>query len=230
MLHGLIVGNLATWYFGPGRTLAAHHRVLLYDLRGHGRSTRPETGYDVATMADDLAGVLEALAPGQPVALVGHSYGALISLEHARRHPEQVTRLALVEAPVDPADRDELTAFLDRDPDEMMEALPDELRAVLDEGKRRARRLMDHLVGLTLETSLIEDLATPRAPKLDELGGIRCPALVVYGAHSSCRRSAERLRDALPDAELHILDGGHFLPRDAPEALTALLDGFLTNG
>src|SRR5262249_25639953 len=82
MLHGLLIGSLASWYFTAAPALAERRRVLLYDLRGHGRSERTADGYDVATMASDLA---ELAAPfdARPIDLVGHSFGALVALRFA---------------------------------------------------------------------------------------------------------------------------------------------------
>ena len=55
MAHGLLVDNLASWYFGAAPRVARDRRVVLYDLRGHGRSEAVRSGYDVATGAADLA-------------------------------------------------------------------------------------------------------------------------------------------------------------------------------
>ena len=54
MLHGLLVGSLATWYFTAAPALAARGHVVLYDLRGHGLSERAPSGYDVATQIEAL--------------------------------------------------------------------------------------------------------------------------------------------------------------------------------
>ena len=51
MLHGLLVGSLASWYFTSAPVLAEARRVRLFDLRGHGKSGRATSGYDVPTMA-----------------------------------------------------------------------------------------------------------------------------------------------------------------------------------
>ena len=58
MLHGLLIGSLASWYFTAAPALARTHAVQLYDLRGHGLSDRPVDGYDTATMAADLAALI----------------------------------------------------------------------------------------------------------------------------------------------------------------------------
>ncbi len=67
----MFLGSLATWYFTTGAVLARRHRVFMYDLRGHGRSTRPASGYGVRQQADDLAVLVERFAGGEPVTLVG---------------------------------------------------------------------------------------------------------------------------------------------------------------
>ncbi|CAM5666196.1 Alpha/beta hydrolase OS=Streptomyces alboniger OX=132473 GN=CP975_14610 PE=4 SV=1 [Streptomyces alboniger] len=62
------------------RDLAADHRVIVYDQRGHGRSAAPldPGGYSTRALADDLEAVLTAtLAPGEQAVLVGHSMGGM---------------------------------------------------------------------------------------------------------------------------------------------------------
>ncbi|MEU8025529.1 alpha/beta hydrolase [Micromonospora harpali] len=63
-------------------------RVVTYDARGHGRSgcmaLRTAT---LAQLGDDLAAVLDAVAPAGPVVLVGHSMGGMTIMEYAHRHP-----------------------------------------------------------------------------------------------------------------------------------------------
>ena len=53
-VHGLVLDNLSSWYFTVAGEVAKRAEVLLYDLRGHGSSERPETGYGVADMVQDL--------------------------------------------------------------------------------------------------------------------------------------------------------------------------------
>src|SRR5262249_4217583 len=115
MLHGLIIGSMTTWYFSAAPRLARTHRVTLYDLRGHGRSARPPSGYDLATMADDLDALLDG-----PATLVGHSWGALVALRLALRRPERVNRLVLVEAPLPPSRAaGEMAALLQLTPEQI---------------------------------------------------------------------------------------------------------------
>ncbi|WDV56250.1 alpha/beta hydrolase [Streptomyces coeruleorubidus] len=69
--------------------LAGHHRVIVPDLRGHGRSQVPDEGNTPAEMSDDLAALLDTLAPG-PVTAVGHSMGGQVVNLLAVRHPHLV--------------------------------------------------------------------------------------------------------------------------------------------
>ncbi|GCD47436.1 alpha/beta hydrolase [Streptomyces paromomycinus] len=76
--------------------LAATHRVYALDLRGHGHSDWPgEYGFE--RWRDDVAGFLRELRLG-PVALIGHSVGAVVALLLATDRPELVERLVLEEA------------------------------------------------------------------------------------------------------------------------------------
>lgn len=225
MLHGLLVGSLATWYFTAAPALARSHRVLLYDLRGHGRSERARSGYDLATMTADLAALVEGFGL-QPLALAGHSYGALVALRFALDHPQRVARLVLVEAPLPPSRFEALDAFARRSPAEMIEALPAALRQAVTRGGRQARRLLDSLRFLVGETTLLADLRAEPDLSDDELARLACPLLCVYGEASGCRPVGDRLARAVVGARLEILPGGHYLPLEAPGPLTELLVEF----
>src|SRR5579884_1398705 len=76
LLHG-VTGNLAIWpLINMTQTLAADFRVTAYDLRGHGYSDTPATGYTSADMATDLVKIKEALGLG-PLWVLGHSFGGV---------------------------------------------------------------------------------------------------------------------------------------------------------
>lgn len=74
-------------FFAPQfEHFASNHRVVALDLRGCGRSDRPDHGYDMHTFADDVAAICQQLSLEKPV-LIGHSMGGGISVELAARHP-----------------------------------------------------------------------------------------------------------------------------------------------
>ena len=90
-----VTSNQAVWMFtGLVDTLAAHFRVTSYDLRGHGASDRPQTGYTSAAMAEDFKQLHAALGL-EPAFLVGHSFGGVIALHAALLSPEAVAGVVL---------------------------------------------------------------------------------------------------------------------------------------
>lgn len=90
-----VTSNQAVWVFsGLVDALAAEYRVTSYDLRGHGASERPPTGYTSADMAADFAHLHDALGLG-PAVLVGHSFGGVVSMHAAALHPERVRGVVL---------------------------------------------------------------------------------------------------------------------------------------
>lgn len=94
LLHG-VTGNMAIWpLINLMPTLATNFRVTAYDLRGHGYSDTPPSGYTSADMARDLVNIQRALGLG-PMYVLGHSFGGVIALHAAVLYPEAVAGLVL---------------------------------------------------------------------------------------------------------------------------------------
>jgi pimeloyl-ACP methyl ester carboxylesterase len=220
MVHGLLVGTLASWLFTAAPVLAQTRRVRVYDLRGHGRSERARIGYSVRAMAGDLeALVADARAP---IDVVGHSWGGLVALRFALDHPTLVRRLAVVEAPLPPSQAMQLVGVTS-DPERLVDALPAPLRDAVASGRRQAARLVASLAFLARETTLLADLDAE--PDLDdaELATLAPPLVAIYGDRSACLPAGERLARACPRATLRVLHGGHYLHLDARAALAEVL-------
>lgn len=96
-VHGLPLDNMSSYFMTLAPELAKHARLVLYDLRGHGRSEQPPTGYTGEDMAADLAAIVEALGE-ERVFIVGHSFGGYVALRYAANHPERVRGLVLLDA------------------------------------------------------------------------------------------------------------------------------------
>jgi pimeloyl-ACP methyl ester carboxylesterase len=95
LIHGLAT-NLAFWYLAIFWALRKDFRVIVYDLRGHGQSAMPPSGYTSADMASDLDALLDHLNVKQ-AHVVGHSFGGAVALHHAVLHPERVASLTLAD-------------------------------------------------------------------------------------------------------------------------------------
>ncbi len=83
----------AIWVPVARRLVASGHRVVLYDQRGHGGSTRGTAPLDLVTLADDLAAVLQAREVTDAV-LAGHSMGGMTIMALATHRPEVLGRRA----------------------------------------------------------------------------------------------------------------------------------------
>jgi len=82
------------------QTLAGLYDIIMVDARGHGKSEAPESGgYDQATMATELAGLVSGLSLEKPVVL-GHSMGAATALFFAAIFPELPRAIILEDPPV----------------------------------------------------------------------------------------------------------------------------------
>lgn len=86
-VHGYAL-NLDCWHF-QRRAMRGRHRMVFYDQRSHGRSARsPREHASIDQLGDDLALVIERLAPSGKVVLVGHSMGGMSIMAFAERHPQ----------------------------------------------------------------------------------------------------------------------------------------------
>ncbi|MEM7328017.1 MAG: alpha/beta hydrolase [Pseudomonadota bacterium] len=98
MIHGASANAREfDWTLAP--KLADTHRVLMMDRPGHGHSERLDDAQRLAIQAEQAAGVLQQLAPGEQAIVVGHSFGGAVSLRLALDHPDLVSGLVLL-APV----------------------------------------------------------------------------------------------------------------------------------
>ncbi len=204
MLHGLVIDNLSSWYYTIAHPLALGADVHLYDLRGHGRSSQPASGYSVEENVDDLVALLDHWDIDEPVHLFGNSFGGVVALAMAHRHPERVASLFLIEAHFAVEGWGEhmagslaLAAFgLDEDA----------VQSWLDENAdRKLSRLAKRSERFLTETSLIDDLQAEEP--IDWLPEIACPTLALYGSESDILDRARELEAKVPGCELEIVPG-----------------------
>lgn len=222
-LHGLIMDNLSSWYYTLAPAVAMAHDVVCYDLRGHGRSDRPPSGYRLEDAVDDLFGVVDALGLTGPVHLVGNSFGGTIAIAAALWRPERVAGLGLIEAhPAFAGWGDEMVDDLE----DLVEGFDDpgvreHLASTAPRSLRRMVATCEQLVG---RSTMPDDLLASRLTTPGDLAGLRCPTLLVYGDSSDILDRARTLAEAIPGSEFHVVEGcSHALLMEAPATVEALL-------
>ena len=241
IVHG-ITGNLAVWHLQLVPALSDRFRVLTYDLRGHGYSGTPRSGYTPDDMADDLLGLLDGLELERP-ALVGHSYGADITLYFAARHPDRVSQVVAIE-PALPALEDlrahdgwagwrYWVAALERAghqvPPERRTDLRYLIHATIDLPKQWGPlqglpRNPKPLLRLLEQTTLPEDYRHVGSLTLDRIAQVETPVVLMCAEHSAFQDTFEYLREHLPDVHPIVLERtewGHFGPLEQPDAVAA---------
>ena len=247
MVHG-ITGNLAIWHLEIMPALMSKYRITTYDLRGHGYSDVPPTGYTTADHAQDLCRLLDTLGI-ERADVVGHSFGADIALHFAILFPERVDRLVLVEPGIaalvflrERQDwigwkywRDKLALGGVSIPPEKWYDAEYLVRASVGLpmlfGFRRGRaRRAGPLVRLMDTTTAAKDFCDVAGMTLDRIAEVRHATLVVYGEDSVFLGTYEFLKNNLSDCTPVLIPGSeHFGPLERPQALIERLLEFLGN-
>jgi 3-oxoadipate enol-lactonase len=176
-------------------------------------------------MRHQLPAPLDETFAGEPAALVGNSFGGLVSVDFAARRPELVTKLVLLDA-----------ALPDHEFSEEVEAYAQEEERLLEAGD------VDGAVELNLEFWCpgVADRVRPmvagalewegQGPEEVDLSAVQAPTLVAVGEHDKpdFHAIAERLVREIRDAELAVIPGaGHLPSLEQPEATQELVSRFL---
>lgn len=223
-------------------------RLVAYDHRGHGRSSRaPEATYTQDQLARDLAGLVRALDLDRPI-LLGASAGGFISLLYAGMCPEALRALILVGTSASRGFMPRATANMQRlGTPEMQEAYrrlwdgsiddPEEFRRAFETITplyyHDRRRAPSTLAGRTFDPAtrraLIRDYA--RYDARPGLARLRVPTFVAVGRHDwICPvEESEELARLIPGAELHIFEhSGHSPQAEETGAFMKAVRTFLT--
>lgn len=231
LLHGG-PGGYDHSYFKPhfGR-LASTAQVVYLDQREHGRSARGDpAGCTMEVWADDVRAFCDGLGLARPV-VFGHSFGGMVALAYAVRHPGHAGALVL-QSTIGRWDHERLIeGFRRAGGDEVAEIAERSYggEEVTSEEWERCRVLFGPAVPNEDERARIlrhpevgeRGLALMREfDVLDRLGHVECPALVSVGELDFVTppEAARELVDALPSAQLAVVPGaGHFPWLDVPD-------------
>jgi pimeloyl-ACP methyl ester carboxylesterase len=108
LMHGWM-GTSHTWR-ALAPLLATERFVIVPDMRGYGASDKPDHGYDAATLATDILGVLQALDVDR-AHVVGHDMGALVAFVFAGQHPDATLSMTYLDEPLVGYNLEQFTAY-----------------------------------------------------------------------------------------------------------------------
>src|SRR5215212_1954415 len=237
LLHGVLQSGEGMRHLAE--QLSLDREVLIPDLRGRGDSDRPQDGYDPATMASDVAGLIDRLGIERP-ALIGRLHGGLVAYHLAARRPELACGVVLGDAnpEVTPdratqalaavnslprafASHADATRFYEEGlglpPDRARHDIPSDLEST-PSGGYRWRHDLEIVRG-------IEAAAIPRSD-WEVLARLRCPVLILRGQRGEiCRETAERMLAVIPQARAQTIYGSShdvFLGPGSEQTLAAI--------
>jgi pimeloyl-ACP methyl ester carboxylesterase len=194
LIHGT---GPAIWGDLPG-LLAQHRRTIVYDRRGFGDSPGP-TKANAFAHADDAAALLQDLG-AVPAILVGWSWGGIVALATAQRHPE-----------VEAVKR--FVGWAIKGTADDWDSLPAEMR---EASLRNARGMLDEL-----------KVGTGEELKAKQLGAINARGLWLLGDRSQpdFAKAAKRRAGRLPRVEVRTVTGaGHGMHLDRPDAVAEAVE------
>lgn len=226
--------NMAVWMFTSlVDVLAERFRVTMYDLRGHGFSDVPPSGYTSADMAGDLR-KLHAALNLEPAWLVGHSFGGVIGMHAAVLYPEIVSGVILSDtyfpglAHLEPnMDRSvpwvelrQAMALAGAEIGETvdfarlfhtMRGLTSEQHDKLKEhfGPPGARWLTQ--LGQLADTTAAQDAFIDAGLTAEQIASIRVPVVALYDEHTPFSATCEFLKNHLADVTVDIVPGATHL-------------------
>jgi pimeloyl-ACP methyl ester carboxylesterase len=219
--------------------LLPRFRVLRHDQRGAGMSERPPGPLGMAAAGRDAVALLDALGIAGPVVPVGTAVGGAVALHLAASFPDRV-RAVVATSPATGVPPEARPALEDRAAALAREGTRSVVDAGLDQGwppvlrtdparfaATRAQRLGASAEGWAATMRMLAGLDMQA-----ELDRIRCPALILAGAHDLTRPPARvaPVAAAIPGSIFRTVESGHFMALQTPELLAAEITRFLDAG
>ena len=188
--------------------------ILRYDLRGHGRTTKPKKRFTIRNYVDDLYALLEHLNWNEDLYLVGHSLGGMIALVYGLENPTQVKKMVVADSFCF-ISQEAITDVLGRANSSKLEnfALGISVRGLNpyneESAQYIAKMVTDHM---TKEDCLRATAASAGFNICENLKSLKIPVLVLVGKKDITTPvwASEMIHEWLPQSELIIIpDAGH---------------------
>jgi len=237
LVHGYI--SNARFWFPQVPVFCREFKVITVDNRGYGRTTIPQKGFTVKTMASDLKILLDKLKVNKAY-ILGHCSGGCITQQFALDYPEKVKGLVLFSTfsqPLDPpldwnsleqmfttvdilavAEQSAQMAFSSKVDKDLLQWVKNEMKNV-------AQSYVGKKLKVMLDFS--ESLFTLNLTK--QLRNIKAPTLVIVGKDdtTSPPKFSEIIHDNLPKSEMMLMSGLHYCSLEYPNEFNKIVLEFL---
>jgi pimeloyl-ACP methyl ester carboxylesterase len=231
------------WTLAQVPALSTQFQVVLVDNRDAGRSSRASHPYVIADMADDLAGLLDALGI-QRSHLLGLSMGGMIAQEFALRHADRLDRLVLSGTGAAPArsavDAIQMWRWVKANDatgkvfggQQFVSLFSTAFLRNHEAVQDTAELLASNPYPMSPEAYGLQADAYGQFDALDRLGAITAPTLVVVGEQDLLTPPwiAREVADAIPGARFEVIRGAgssHVVPIERPDEFNGLVSDFL---
>jgi len=229
LIHGLFL-NSDCWKFQLPFFESKYH-VLRFDLRGHGKSTKPKKRFTIRNYVDDMLSLLNHVNWTQELYLVGHSLGGMIALVYGLENPSHVSKMVVADSFCF-ISQEAITDVLGRVNSSKLEKFAigmgvRGLHPYNDEiAKFVAKLVTDHM---TKKDCLQATAASAGFNICENLKSLHIPALILVGKKDITTPvwASEMIHEWLPQSELIIIpDAGHLIILDHPNEFNDLVLSF----
>ena len=226
LTHGY--SSTSAMWNGQVEALSKHHKLILWDMRGHGQSDYPDDPalYSEALTVGDIAALLDAV--GARKAIVGGlSLGGYMSLAFYRAHPQRVSALLIIDTGPGFKKDDARAAWNERALDTADRFDREGLEVLKSASRERSTVSHRDAKGLALAA---RGMLTQRDARVIEvLGEIKVPSLVMVGADDAPFLAASDYMAAkIPGAKKVVIPAaGHAVNIDQPQAFIDAVLPFL---
>jgi pimeloyl-ACP methyl ester carboxylesterase len=238
------IGYDATlWGLHQVPAFSGKFKVIVFDNRDVGRSSQATEKYNIADLADDVAGLLDALDVDQ-AHILGISMGGMIAQEFALRYPEKVKKLVLTgtgastgRAKFDPIS---IWSFVKQNDPEGLTFGAQQFLWLFSSDFVRNHQAVDETMALLAsnpnpvspEAFARQADAYIRHDTLDRVASIKASTIVISGEQDRLTPPwiGRELADQIPDAQFHLVEGSgssHALPLERPDDFNRIALSFL---
>lgn len=205
--------------------------ILRYDLRGHGRTTKPKKRFTIRNYVDDLNALLTHLNWTQDLYLVGHSLGGIITLAYGVLYPAPIKKMVVADS-FCYISQEAITDVLGRINSNKLEnfAKGISIRGLSPFNEETAKFVANLVTNHMTKKDLIRATAASAGFNICEnLKSLKIPVLVLVGKKDITTPvwASEMIHEWLPQSELVIMpDAGHLTIFDHPKEFNDLVLSF----